>query len=441
MIGVQCVLMGGVSFLPIYWQTACLLQRSGALDSKSADYNKIAKAVCALLVQNVNIAPLDINKSERIFSMNAETNTIYFGFLGVKGLKEKVINDTLEMRPFVSMYDFMERVKPDVTSMVALIKSGAFDEFGSREDNIMEFIAAKADVKSKLNGQNLLMVSREGYWPEGLAESQKVFNFTQYLKKISKNLEDKENYILDERAKTFLDSIDYPYGGDYLEKAEWKLYYDQQMIGIKNYLIENQEEMLFKVNEKAYDDFRQKYFGKGNISFFEIETMGVCFGEHPMANVTAVDDFTMLPTEPILERMFTTKTGRSVPMYELTMIAGIVVGKDKQHCTVTILTPTGPVDVKLRKEEFASYDSQISKTVNGKKKIIERSWLNRGNMLLCHGMRVDDQFVGKYYKNSPMQHCIYKITEIKEDGKFEVQKARLSGTLEEDTEEEDTDIV
>lgn len=50
-IGVQCVLMGGILFHPIYWQAACLLQRSGALDGKSSDYNKIAKAVSLLTKQ------------------------------------------------------------------------------------------------------------------------------------------------------------------------------------------------------------------------------------------------------------------------------------------------------------------------------------------------------------------------------------------------------
>ena len=87
-----------------------------------------------------------------------------------------------------------------------------------------------------------------------------------------------------------------------------------------------------------------------------------------------------------------------------------------QH-TCTILTADGPVDVKYRKEEFAHYDAQISKVVDGKKKVVERSWLNRGNMLLIHGMRQDDQFIAKTYKNSPMVHTTYKITGIDENNR------------------------
>ena len=137
-IGVQCILMGGILFPPIYWQCACLLQRSGALDGKGANYNKIAKAVATLVSQGVNITPIDINVSEADFSVDSENNTIHYGLAGVKGLKDKVMTKIFELRPFESLQDFIEKTAADVTSIVTLVKAGAFDRFGLRSDIIKE---------------------------------------------------------------------------------------------------------------------------------------------------------------------------------------------------------------------------------------------------------------------------------------------------------------
>lgn len=446
-IGCQCILLGGILFHPIYWQTACLLQRSGSLDGKSADYNKIAKAVSSLLKLGVNIAPVNINRSERDFILDKEKNTIYFGFAGVKGLKEKAIDKIFATRPFESMLDFIVKTGADITSITTLIKAGAFDEFGTREEHIRQLTELKADQKEKLNGQNLAMIARKNLWPqdtEELVESLHCFNFTQYLKIILKKAEEnpdydkKSYYFLDERAKDYLDRIGFLYSGDYLLKNTWKWYYDSMMLPIKQYLIEHQDDMLDAANSVAVDEWREKYFpSTESISQWEIATLGLCFGEHPMNNLVNVDDFEDLPQEPEVATIYRVK-GRAIPLYKLTMIAGVVIAKDKLHSSFTLLTAKGPVEVKLRKQVFAHYDSQISKKMSdGKKKVLEKSWLNRGSMVLVHGMRQDDMFVGKIYKNSKMKHEIYKITKILETGKVEVQKERASGIEEESREDED----
>ena len=74
---------------------------------------------------------------------------------------------------------------------------------------------------------------------------------------------------------------------------------------------------------------------------------------------------------------------------------------------------------------------------DGKKKVIEKSWLNRGIGLVINGMRQDDMFIAKTYKNSPMKHTAYKITKILDTGKVEVQKERKSGDKEESPDEEE----
>lgn len=438
-IGVQCIMLGAILFPPGYWQTACLLQRSGTLDGKSTNYDKIARAVAELQEQGIKIKPPNINVSEREFTLKADTQTIYFGTDAIKGLKNAVANKIYELRPFEDVHDFWDRARPDVGSLTALVRAGAFDEMAER-DNTIDFLAEvcldaanAGGTLRKLNGQNLLRISREGLWPEDTEElilANRVFNFTHYLKQFV--LEDGD-WALDERGMDFLDSIDYPHSGT-LNKMEWKEAYDVYMIPIKQYLIQHQQELLKKINRRAINEWKEKYFT--STAQDEIEALGICFEQHPFAEITKnVTPLYDIPEEPQVARTFETKDGRTIPMYELYMICGIAIAKDKLHHTMTVLTPQGPVDVKFTKEAFAHYDSQISRIVNDKKEIIERSWFNRGNGLLIHGMRRDGMFVAKKYKNSPMNHTVYKILSVA-NGKPELQQDRKIGKVEESNEED-----
>lgn len=454
-IGVQCVLMGGVLFHPIYWQAACLLQRSGALDGKSSDYNKIAKAVSLLTKQGVKIETLNINRSGRDFEIDEETNTIYFGFSGIKGLKEAAIDSILKVRPFESMLDCKVKSGADITSMVALIKAGAFNEFGSIDSHIEILSKLQSDQKLKLNGQNYSTILKAGLWPMDIPELElaaRFFNFYQYLKSLPNGkiaMHDPEHaadfFGTNEKVLKFLEIMEItpsnnPYvfqqfGDTYgVKKTAMKSIYDAYLRPMKQYLIDHQEEMVAKFNELAITTWREKYFPSNQSpAQWEIETMGLCFHEHPMAHVVNLSDFDDLPAEPQIASFFKVKD-RSIPIYKLTMIAGIVIAKDKLHSSITLLTSTGPVEVKFRKQQFASYDAQISKKVGDKKQIVERSWLNRGVGLIVHGMRQDDQFVAKTYKNSKMSHTAYKVTSILPSGKLEVQKERKKGIMEESDE-------
>lgn len=437
-IGVQCIMLGTILFMPGYWQTACLLQRSGTLDGKSTNYDKIARAVAELQEQGIKIKPPNINISQREFTLKADTQTIYFGTDAIKGLKKAVAEKIYELRPFEDVHDFWYRARPDVGSLTALVKAGAFDEMAKRDDTIDFLAEVYLDTTStggtlrKLNGQNFLRISREGFWPTDIEElelARRVFNFTHYLKQFE--LEEGD-WSLDERGMDFLDSIDYPHSG-ILNKAEWKEAYDVYLLPMKRYVAEHQEELLKKINRRAIVEWKNKYFT--STAQDEIESLGICFEEHPFTqikkNVTPLNE---IPDDPQIARTFTTKDGRTIPMYELYMICGIAIAKDKQHHTMTLLTPQGPIDVKFTKEGYAHYDSQISRIVNNKKEIIESSWFNRGNGLLIHGMKRDGMFVAKKYKNSPMNHTAYKILSV-ENGKPELQQERKIGKAEESDEE------
>lgn len=438
-------------FDPLYWQTACLLQRSGALDGKDADYNKIAEAVSTLMEQGVNIQTIDINKSEENFSLDVEEGVIHFGLAGVKGVRKNVIDLLLEYRPFESLSHFIEVVRPDITSLVALVKCGGFDKFSSKENNIQKLSEQRADIKNQINGQNYLMLNRKGHWPQDTEElkmAQRIFNFTRYLKKIQ---EEPGLYFLDDRACDFLDEIGFKHDGLAIPEKNWLYYYKEQLLPMQEYLKENQEEVLEKVNTQEIAEWREKYFPGDNIAHWEIETLGICFAEHPLTKTMKYYEeqlkknsrspqfanFYELPREPQIARTFVSKeSGRTVPLYKLDMLCGIAIAKDKAHDSMTLLTIYGPVKVKLRKQQYAHYDAQISQRLsNGKRKVIEKSWLNRGVPLMVHGMRVDDMFMGKTYRDSPMKHTFYKITEIEPSGKVKVQTERKRGEKRDDEEE------
>jgi DNA polymerase-3 subunit alpha len=119
-------------------------------------------------------------------------------------------------------------------------------------------------------------------------------------------------------------------------------------------------------------------------------------------------------------------------MFKLYKICGTCIAKNKTKSTVTLLTTDGVVNVKFRKEYFSLFDKQISeKQPDGSKKVAEKSWFNRGNMIVVTGMRSGDDFISKKY-SSTGGHQLYRIEKINDDGTLELKDSRYQGGIEED---------
>ena len=158
-----------------------------------------------------------------------------------------------------------------------------------------------------------------------------------------------------------------------------------------------------------------------------MQSISCYFHEHELSHIDKdkyeVVDFFELPENPVIER-FIPMQGRTVPLYKLSKIAGTVVDKDKNKSQIQLLTETGVVTVKIYQVQFAKYDRQISeKQADGKKKIIEKSWLSRGNKLLLMGIRRDDQFVLKKYKNTKGE-VLSLIEEVEPRGQLKLKTER-----------------
>ena len=158
------------------------------------------------------------------------------------------------------------------------------------------------------------------------------------------------------------------------------------------------------LNNSLYKEVKEKY-AAGTISTWEMESIGFYYHEHELDSLQlkGIDNFFDLPENPIIVSSFVTKDGKVIYNYQLSRIAGTVIGKDKLKNIVTLLTQYGVVKVKVYRSQFAKYDKQIAERdeETGKKHIVEKSWFQRGNKLLISAIRRGDFAIPKVYKNTP----------------------------------------
>jgi DNA polymerase-3 subunit alpha len=142
-------------------------------------------------------------------------------------------------------------------------------------------------------------------------------------------------------------------------------------------------------------------------------------------------DFHALPEDPIIEQTFR-KGEKDIRIFHLNRICGTCIAKNKTKSTVTLLTTSGVVNVKFRKEYFALFDKQISeRQADGTKKVMEKSWFNRGNMIVVTGIRSGDDFISKKYASTG-GHQLYRVEKILPNGDLVLKDSRYQGGMEED---------
>jgi DNA polymerase-3 subunit alpha len=136
-------------------------------------------------------------------------------------------------------------------------------------------------------------------------------------------------------------------------------------------------------------------------------------------------EFSKLPEDPVVNYEFRSKeTGQKIPLFKISRIAGTVLDKDKNKKTVTLLTNDSVVTVKIFGDAFTNYDKQISeKQADGTKKVREKSWLSRGNKIIVTGIKRDNNFIAKKYKNTP-HHLVELITSIDDSGYIKTKLER-----------------
>ncbi len=445
-------------FPAIFWQAANLIVDSGSYNEEendSTNYDKTAVAIANIINQNVNIELPDINKSDFGFDVDVENSSIRFGLKGINGVNTDIANAIIENRPYSSFKDVILKLYESkiikTSQMIKLIKSGCFNCFGNKEDIMKRFI--REYIFSPISSLTLSQFNNcidLGIIPEELILAQQTVFFKKYVlrdnnciekvivtgKKLPKKGYHDRIFVLDQNSQRFFkehfdDSCVTGVKGLYYTISE-KLFtkeVDKLIQPLKDWF--SSETALQLYNNKLFDrTYREKV--KTRESHWDVETVNFYDHKHELDCIDpdeyGVVNFNTLPNEPEPYDFYTRyidNEPKAIPKYKITRIFGTVIATDKPHRTVSLLTPTGLVNVKLSKGHFSFYSKQISvdNPNTGKSEIVEKSWLTRGNLLLIAGIRRGDIFQPLIYKDTIYKHTLSLITDI-ENGKLIIQNER-----------------
>lgn len=451
-IGAQTIYIA-THWNPIYWNTACLIVNSASLESeedddddgntkdKSTDYSKLAKAIGDITSRGIKVSLIDINKSGFSFEPDEPNNEILFGLKGVNKIGGPVIDQIISGRPYTGIIDFMNRCSLNKTQMVSLIKSGAFDKIDNKwaseicKENpryaiMAYYVSLVCDPKKRLTLQNFNGLLKSGLVPEELNKQKQVFVFNKFLKD---NKKVGKYYVFDEGSLNFysqyydLNELDVINGITCIFQTKWDKIYQKEMDEARNWLKENQDEVLNQYNNLLFNETWNKY-ATGNISAWEMESLCFYYHEHELANIDkhkyGIVNFSTLSYEPEVDYFFK-RTGRDIPIFKLYKIAGTIISKNNTKASVAILTTDGVVNVKFTKEYYAMYNRQISEVqADGSKKVLEKGWFSRGTKIMVTGYRREDTFVAKTYK-ATSTHQLYRIMNV-EGGNITLEHERVN---------------
>ena len=414
---------------PIYWDTACLVVNSGSLEDtgdKGTDYAKVAKAISTIKSKGIKVSLVNINTSNYGFEPDIENNRILYGLKAISNISEDTIEKIKSNRPYSSLKDFMNRCPLTKTAMINLIKAGAFDEidtyFNNRKEIMAYYILQNCDAKKRLTLQNFNGLVQHDLIPKELEMQIRIFNFNKYLKAYKKH---GQNYLFDDACMQFfekflndyLDWLTIENGIAEIAQTKWDKIYQKYMDVARDWLKGNHDEILAEYNKVLFKEVWDKY-ASGNESHWEMDSLCFYYGKHELINVDnnkyGIVDFRDLSPVPDVDYYFK-RGGKQIPIYKLRRIAGTVLAKDDNRCSVILLTTTGVVPVKFTRDYYAMFKKQISEIQpDGTKKVIEKGWFGRGKMLLVTGFRREDTWVAKTYANTE-GHQLYLIEEVKDD--------------------------
>ena len=401
----------------------------GKIKNSSTDYGRIAAAIGKMKARGLSFSLPDINKSAITFSPDLEKNTIIYGLKGIARIGNQLIKDIILNRPYHSIEDFINKIKVNKIQMTNLIKSGIFDEIYPNKNRveIMEiYLDAITDKKKRITLQNMASLIKYNLIPDNLDFEKRLYNFNKYIK----NFKEDKYYRLNTIAMNFFEQN---YDTGVLEKIVvngeektalipqniWDNTYKKGMNPMRDWMKKEQENILSNLNNILIEENRNKY-ASGSISKWEMDSLSFYYHEHELSNlkneVYDIVDYFSLPEEPEIDSVFKGKDDATITLFKLHRIAGTVIDKDKNKNTVTLLTPSGVVVVKVWKSQFSAWDKQISeKDSDGKKHVVEKSWFTRGNKLIITGIKRDNTFIPKKYKGTEWP-LFEKIEEIDDKG-------------------------
>ena len=439
-------------YSPVYWNIGCLSveatpdeEGSGA---NSVDYGKIAKAIYKMRKHGIEIKPPSIQHSNLTFTPIVKDNTILFGLVGIAGINNDIANQIISNRPYTSFKDFYTKnsyggslITP--SKFIQLIKAGCFDEFEPNRIKVMkQYVVLSTPTKSELTMQNLPEIMRiKVKLPRELTTPYNFKRYVcskQFLYGTHPQFRSKKLYWLDDKALWYFNANcrnELQEGVDWFEQDDMTLVVDKSieklfkpvMDALKEYI--NRPEFIKEYNKCLY---RAKY--EDMIEVEDVNKWGfeVCayypYGGHELSNLDLdrynISRFEDLPEEPVfIEKSY---GKRSWKQYDISAICGTVLARNDNNHLVSILTPDNEVvNIKFNGGAYAHYKAQISEQgAEGKKIVRDKSWFERGSLIIVAGYRRGDDFVAKKYKSSVFNHQVQKIDMVNEDGSAVIRSVR-----------------
>ncbi len=428
-------------FPKVYWNTAVITTQAQVEDKREGsavaiNYGKIAQSIYKAKSNGIIIKAPSINNSGLAFTPREKDGSILFGLGAISGINNDIVSQILSNRPYTSFADFYNKnaYKGSLitkSKFIQLIKAGCFDEFEPDRRIVMRqyFILSTPNVTSlAMNNIGQIKAARVPI-PKSIIGT---YNFRKYVcNKQFKygnhpKFKSKALYWLDQKALKYFENhckssmaegVDYWFEDDrwiVVDKSLEKLLVPS-IETLKAYI--NTPEFLEKFNKARTKQNMIESVEGLDVNRWAFQSCAFYSQEHELANVDlakySISHFSDLPEEPqFVERSF---GKRSWKQFELSAICGTVIGRTDSHHLVTILTPDNEVvNVKMNDGAFAHYKAQLS-TINldGTKTVIEKSWFERGSLLICCGYRRGvDEFVTKKYKASIFPSQLMKITNI-----------------------------
>lgn len=379
--------------------------------TKTKNFGAMATAIAEYQKNGVVIAPPDINESAPLFKPDERKNIIYYGLKGINKMNDNLLEEIMIKRPFADLNDFLTRVKVNRAQGYSLAKSGALCFGKEVEDIMVKMVLHFCEMKNTVNLRNAGMLIAANLIPDTFQKEKTIYEFNRYINQ--KKFKVGDVRLLDERAQGFLQKNFPQFANQYtIEKPVWeKEVYNGVKDTLRDYIKENKDELLIALNKDIYDTEWNKYC-LGGRARWEFDSLSCYIGEHEtIINGVDYTEYMAIPLEELPPHKV--YVNRSLQYHR---IIGTVLDHNKNKKLVTILTESGVIRVKMHKGRYAKHSKQVVEMVGDKRKILEKSYFTRGNILIITGYRTSKNY---YYcdkpKNSMLSYSIGKLT-LTEDG-------------------------
>ena len=448
----------------IFWDTAVLISDAGAVEDsdKSTNYGKIATNIAIIQKQGVKVEPPYINEAERQFIPDAENNSVMYGLKSINGIGDDVVDILLKNRPYANMQDFYVRMIQTklikTSQMIKLIKAGCFGKLMHEDIRVVmkSYLNNLFEHHEKLTMQNFPKIEEYDIIPAELNLELRMKHFKDYVlsnqfmhdlviiqgKKVPKCGYHDRIFTCDENSQPFFEEY---FSEDSVTGLNGEYYLFSEKKFLKEYKTKIQplvdwissQDATDAFNEYAFNQLAEKH-AKGSNASWEMDALTCYLNDHELSHVrnelySISNYFDMAEEAPIegwnswkITKKDGSKEWKHTPKRVISRIAGAVLDVNKYKSYITLLTVNGVVTVKLSKGHYAFYAKQISQVQpDGTKKVMEKSWFTRGNLLIISGYRDGDVFRAYRYKDTVYQHVCNLITNVHKNGTIDIQTERI----------------